>query len=933
VSTKTKEPEIVIPPRASSIPFDAVQQMMEGLKRLPQVLNGLGFDALRPGQDKAVKSIMSQQDTVVILPTATGKCFSRGTLILMFDGSVKKVEDVEVGDMVMGADSSGRKVVATHRGRDAMFRVTPKKGEPYVVNSQHILSLRITGMRKRVRKATGETYTERVKCGGKSYTTGEVANVSVVDYMSSNKTFKHCAKGWKTGVDLPSRPLPPQLPPYMLGLWLGDGSVGKTDITKPDPEVEASVRDYVRECLPDHTVREYVNASGCPSFRVVSPEDSMKGRGHKSNAMLNALRDVGVLHDKHIPRDYLWNDRSTRLELLAGILDADGYLAGKAYDITLKHRKLSEDLVFLVRSLGLHATMEPCVKSCQTGAAGDYFRIYISGKVKSIPLRIPRRQSDAEPAREVLHSGITVTPCGEDDYYGFEVGGKDSLFLLADFTVVHNSAVFVVPTLCMQWRAIIIYPLVALMRDQATSMQRKGLSAASISSQESDAHNAAVLRDWASGELQFMLVSPERFANEEWANVVAQFPPDIIAMDECHTFHDWADTFRHGYKVCGQFIQKMQPKVVTALSATLSEEAEKEVRGGLGIQDAKLIYHYPRRENLVLQSLFLDRIAQAPAWVVDNCQGPTIVYSSTRKRTEEYASDIGRYTDRPVFFYHGGMQQKDRKYSQDKFMADPDAIIVATNAFGMGVDKPDIRNVVHFDIPGNLVACAQEIGRAGRDGKDSHCTIIPTAEGLRTRRHFIRCGNPTPKDIKDFFKAAAAMREGRNGAITAKRDEIAHKAGIDLFAVQAIMTFCLGEGIFYHDTNAARQQRLRFAEVIPSMTAMEMETRDAIYDVALEKDGWWEFDIEALAEQCAREVETVMGRLRKLHDKGYIEWVRASTSRPLQIARTPDEVPKESFDRLAEKAARAESDLQLVMDYAETADDEKHNFLEAHLNR
>ena len=137
----------------------------------------------------------------------------------------------------------------------------------------------------------------------------------------------------------------------------------------------------------------------------------------------------------------------------------------------------------------------------------------------------------------------------------------------------------------------------------------------------------------------------------------------------------------------------------------------------MGIKDAKLIYHYPRRENLHLQSLLMDRIANAAPWVAENCDGPTIVYSSTRKRTEEYASNISRYTDRQVHFYHGGMHQKDRKYSQDKFMESDEDIIVATNAFGMGVDKGNIRNVVHFDIPGTLVALAQEVGRAGRCGK------------------------------------------------------------------------------------------------------------------------------------------------------------------------------------------------------------------------
>lgn len=527
--------------------------------------------------------------------------------------------------------------------------------------------------------------------------------------------------------------------------------------------------------------------------------------------------------------------------------------------------------------------------------------------------------------------GFTELRAGQDKAVKSIMAQRDSVVILP--TSTGKSACFVIPTLCMGWKAILIYPLVALMRDQATSMQRRGLSAASISSQESDAHNASVLRSWACGELQFMLVSPERFANEEWSNVVTQFPPDLVALDEAHTFAAWADTFRHGYKVCGHFIQKVQPKVVVALSATLSDTAEAEVREGLGIQDAKLIYHYPRRENLHLSSLYLDRMSQAPPWVVDNCQGATIVYASTRKRTEEYAEALSRYTKRPVSFYHGGMKQQDRKYVQDRFMSQSDAIISATNAFGMGVDKPDIRNVVHFDIPGDLVALAQEVGRAGRDGKDAFCTIIPTQEGIRTRRHFIRCGNPTPDDVKRFYQAAVSMREGRSGAITAKREEIARRASIDPFAIQSIMTFCLGEHIFHHDSDAARQHRVRFAEVIPSLTTVEMETRQAIWDVGINRDGWWEFDVEALSEQCAREPAAVMSRLRKLHDKGYIEWVRASSTRPLRVGKSIHEVPKEAFDRLAMKAERAESDLQLVLDYADTADDEKHDFLEAHLNR
>jgi hypothetical protein len=247
----------------------------------------------------------------------------------------------------------------------------------------------------------------------------------------------------------------------------------------------------------------------------------------------------------------------------------------------------------------------------------------------------------------------------------------------------------------------------------------------------------------------------------------------------------------------------------------------------------------------------------------------------------------------------------------------------------------DVRHVVHFDIPGTLLAVCQETGRAGRDGLDSWCTMIKTPEGVRTQRHFIRCGNPTEEDIRAFLRACNKMKDARGGVITAKRDEIARKANLDVMTVQAIMAFCLGEQLLTHDDAAAKQMRIKFVPGIPSFTATESVTREAIYTlgVDLDQDGWLHVDIRALAEQLEREVPTVMSRLKSMHDAGKVEWVRSSTSKPLRIGLSPDEIPVTSFQRLNSKAAQANSNLQLVLDYCDTADDEKHSFLESHLNR
>jgi ATP-dependent DNA helicase RecQ len=564
----------------------------------------------------------------------------------------------------------------------------------------------------------------------------------------------------------------------------------------------------------------------------------------------------------------------------------------------------------------------------------DQPEIEIKPRAGDIPLEAiaQYRKGKARLPMVLAKMGYTGLRPGQDKAVDTIMMGIDSVVILP--TATGKSSCFVVPTLCMNWRTIVIYPLLALMRDQVQNMQRLGIAAASISSLETDAHNAAALRDWATGNLQIMLVSPERFSNVEWGNVVSQYPPDLVAMDECHTF-GWADTFRPGYKFAGEFIQRVRPKVVAALSATLTEEAEKEVRSGLGIPNAKLVYHYPRRENLHLSSIEFETMNDAHPWVAANCNGPTVVYGSTRKRVEMYASLMQNYTRRQVFCYHGGMKTSERSSCQDEFMRSKDGIIFATNAFGMGVDKKDIRYVVHYDIPGTLLATAQEIGRAGRDGSDAWCYMIPTPEGVRTQRHFIRCGNPDERDIRDFVKAAASMRSGRDGTITAKRDDIARKAGLDVMTVQAIMAFCLGESLFVYDMAAAKQMRIRFDPCTVSFTKAEAEMRDAIYAVGVdvENDGWLHVDQNALAECTGKEVATIMARLRSMGGNGKIHYVRPSTTKPLRLQRGIDEVSREAFERLNHKADTANSNLQQVLDYCATADEEKHAFLEKHLNR
>lgn len=868
--------DIVIANRPASTTTDAMQALMQGMRKLPGVLNGLGFEGLREGQDRAVKSIMAQRDTVVILPTATGKsaCFVVPTLCMGWRTIVIYPLIALMRDQ------------ATSMQRKGLAAASISSQETEAHNASVL----------------------------RDWASGELQFMLVSPERFSNEEWANVVT---------------QFPPDFVAM---------DECFTPDVEILTN-RGFVRfaNLMDDDEVAQIDPDSGRMTY--VTPAKVIRRRHSGDVIRIRSSKGIDITttpnHDLLVYRkdgswkkrtageakfSHMWSmlgaaraadgrDDITCWERLQTAFQADGNAHSKssAAFSFVRQRKIKIKRFLQLMDEGGYTFNE--VKDTREGRR-RFIVTGVPGLSKLMRDVVDYNELSAAGCRRLVEEAIAWDGSDISDslgYYSSTVKANTDYFQEVCFRAGYRSRM--------------------VMQQDDRSPTFKDVHRLFIRLGEPTIDTQDFRKETMHYDGMVYCVSVPTGC------IVVRRDGKPVVVGNCHTFHEWADTFRPGYKFAGEFIQKVQPKVVAAFSATLSEEAEAEVRSGLGIVGAKLIYHYPRRQNLHLSSLFLDRMSEAPPWVVNNCDGPTIIYASTRKRVEEYAATLCRYTSRNVFFYHGGMQQKERRFNQDKFMADPDALIVATNAFGMGVDKSDIRNVVHFDIPGTLVALAQEVGRAGRDGNDSFCTIIPTPEGIRTRKHFIRCGNPTPDDIKAFFRAAAKMREGAGGAIMATRDEICRHASIDPFASQAIMSFCLGERIFTHDTEAARQHRIRFEEIIPSLTTKEAETRNAIYDVGIDVKGWWQFDVEALAEQCDVEVTAVMARLRKMHDKGAIEWVRSTSRKPLQIGLRPEEIPAESFERLKEKSARANHDLDLVLAYTEAADDEKHSFLEQHLNR
>lgn len=386
---------------------------------------------LRPHQESALDGLRRSLSSghrrpTLQLPTGAGKCLGRGTPVLMFDGSIAAVEDIAIGDRLMGPDSGPRRVLSVCRGREALFRVVPVKGDPYVVNESHILSLKLTG---------GVAKTPNPgRRGGNS--PGKIINIEVVKYIQSSATFKHLAKGWRPpGIDFSAFGEQLRIAPYFLGLWLGDGLSRRPTICTGDQEVEAEIVAFAD--VNDLRIRLEYNSERSNNFHLVAQK-----RG-KENTFRSSLAFYDLIRNKHVPHSYKTASRRDRLELLAGVLDTDGHLGHGGFALTLKDEHLVDDVVFVARSLGFSAFKRMVNKTCSNnGVCGSYFTCHINGEIDQIPCRIARKQATARRQKKsVLLTGIErVEPLGEGDYFGFEIDG-DRLFLLGDFTVTHNTVV------------------------------------------------------------------------------------------------------------------------------------------------------------------------------------------------------------------------------------------------------------------------------------------------------------------------------------------------------------------------------------------------------------------------------------------------------------------------------------------------------------
>jgi len=436
-----------------------------------------------------------------------------------------------------------------------------------------------------------------------------------------------------------------------------------------------------------------------------------------------------------------------------------------------------------------------------------------------------------------------------------------------------KSLCYQLPALMLDGLTVVVSPLIALMKDQIDQLHAKGIAAVRLDSSLSWDEYRDAMEQLRSGTAKMLYVAPERFFNERFRSSIEGIKISLFAIDEAHCISQWGHNFRPDYLKLAAVAKKMGVERVLALTATATPTVQQDIRDAFDIQADDAICTEFFRPNLHLKSCVLDQNDRVPHLLErlqSNPPGPTIVYVSLQKTAVDIANAC-QAAGLDAKAYHAGMNADDRSAVQEWFMTEPDKIVVATIAFGMGIDKSDIRYVYHFNPPKSLENYAQEIGRAGRDGEQSECELLLVPEDRIVLENFVYGDTPSQSSVEKFI-----------GEIDRQEDQffisqikLGNLCNIKSLVVKTMLTNMELDG--YLESTSPRYDAYQFKANVPSAEILsnfegERQTfAKQLLACAKKKSVWFHLDMSEAIEKLGCERSRAIRALDYFAEKGWLE--------------------------------------------------------------